>query len=82
MAHQYALRSTNLDIFAGSLAIKDGVEYGLAQTDQGHRLVLFASATSTALTAFEGERSEVAGNTLLSCPPNRHKRCVSLPVYS
>jgi hypothetical protein len=72
MAHQYALRSTNLDIFPDSLAVNDGVEYALARINQGPRLVLLGSATSTALTAFEGEHSEVVGNTLLICPPDQH----------
>ena len=32
----------------------------------------FALRATIALTAFEGERSEAAGNILLICPPDRH----------
>jgi hypothetical protein len=68
MAHQYSLPTTSLNISPRSLTVKDGVEYGLAQTDHGPRLVLLAPAASSALTVFQGERSEISGNTLLVGP--------------
>lgn len=72
MAHQYSLSSTNLNISPRSLAIKDGVEFGLAQTDHGTQLVLLAPGASTALTAFKGEYSELSGNTLLVGKLDQH----------
>jgi hypothetical protein len=72
MTHPYLLRSMNLSISPRSLATKDGVEYGVTQTDQGPRVVLLAPASSTTLTAFKGERFEAGENTLLVGPLDQH----------
>ena len=57
-----------LRIFPRSLVIQDGVEYALAQTTAGPQLVMLAEPAG--LTDFEGERSELAGKTLLIGPCN------------
>jgi hypothetical protein len=72
MAHQFSLTATNLNISPRSLVVKDGVEYGLAQTDHGPQLVLLAPSASTALIAFKGEYSEQSGNTLLVGKLDQH----------
>jgi hypothetical protein len=56
------LTSTNLHFFPNSLTAQDGVEFGLVQTDNGERLVVLADS---AMPAFEGERSEFGGQTLI-----------------
>ena len=56
------LTSTNLHFYPNSLTAQDGVEFGLAQTDKGERLVLLASS---ALPEFEGERAEFDELTLI-----------------
>jgi len=53
----------SLKLFPRSLVHQDGVEYALAQTAAGQQLVVLAD--SGALSDFEGERSELAGQTLL-----------------
>ncbi len=58
----------NLTIFPHSVAATDDAEYGLAQTEAGLRLAVLARGDSSALNAFEGERSEQAGQTLLLGP--------------
>ncbi|MBI5298373.1 MAG: hypothetical protein HY869_23090 [Chloroflexi bacterium] len=65
---QFGLTSTNLAFAPRSLTLQNYVEYGLARTDAGPRLAVLAPNASTVLPAFSGERSELAGQTLLLCP--------------
>jgi hypothetical protein len=64
-AHRLNLTASSLTFCPRSLVIQDGVEYGLAQTTAGLRLAALARAHTAALNAFEGERSELGGKTLL-----------------
>ncbi|MGB8252100.1 MAG: tagaturonate epimerase family protein, partial [Anaerolineaceae bacterium] len=59
------LKSTNLRFLPRSLTVLDGVEFGLAQTDNGTRLAVLSDHP---LTDFEGEHSEIGNQTLLLCP--------------
>src|SRR5512136_345293 len=58
----------HLDLLPRSLVVAGDAEYGLAQTEAGLRLAVLTSGDSPALNAFEGERSEQAGQTLLLGP--------------
>lgn len=60
------LLSSTLTILPYSLVSGAGAEYGLAQTPAGLRIVVLASKDSTALLNFEGELSELDGQTLLT----------------
>lgn len=66
------LTSLNLCFYPRSLVTCEGVEYGLAQTADGARLAVLASPDSAALDAFEGERSDQGGQTLLVGPLSPH----------
>ncbi|MGA9397714.1 MAG: tagaturonate epimerase family protein, partial [Anaerolineaceae bacterium] len=59
------LKSTNLRFLPRSVTVLDGVEFGLAQTDNGTRLAVLSDHP---LTDFEGELSEIGNQTLLLCP--------------
>jgi len=65
---QSILSSSNLNIFHLSLVDQSGVEYALAQTTAGTQLVVLSD--SAALQDFDGERSELAGKSLLIGPCN------------
>jgi hypothetical protein len=57
---------SNLTILPRSLVATDEAEYGMAQTEAGLRLAILAkSAGSAALHGFDGERSELSGQTLI-----------------
>jgi hypothetical protein len=68
MPHSFQLTSSTLNLLPRSLAFHADVEYGLARTDGGLRLALLAPNASASLHAFAGERSELAGQTLMLCP--------------
>ena len=68
MAHQYVLPSANLDLTSNSLTFENGIEYGLAKASSDPKLAILAPNGSKALEAFEGKRSELAGNILLVGP--------------
>ena len=67
-AFQSELASSNLTILPRSLTMHEGVEYGLAEGPKGSRSILILPAESSALDGFEGERSELAGKTMLVGP--------------
>jgi hypothetical protein len=71
---QSGLSLSNLDIFPRSLVNQHGVEYALAQTASGLKLVVLADPA--ALAGFEGETSELAGKTLLIGPCNSQNAAV------
>lgn len=54
---------SRLSLHRASLVVEGPVEYGLASTEAGRRLVVWGSAQ--ALSDFQGERSEHAGQALL-----------------
>jgi len=62
-----SLKASNLDFHPRSLVTRDGTEFGLARTGSGHRLAILSDRP---LADFEGERSELAGHTLILCPLN------------
>ena len=66
------LTATTLPLLPGSLTSLLGVEYGLAQTPAGRRLVVLGAAGSAALADYEGERSEFDGGSLLVGPLSAH----------
>jgi hypothetical protein len=47
---------------------QDGVEYGLVQAPSGPKLAVFAPSHTGVITSFEGECSELGGETLLIGP--------------
>ncbi len=59
------LTTSMLKLFPHSLTCLDDIEFGLAHTDAGQRLVLLSEST---LAGFEGERSEFEQKTLSLCP--------------
>ncbi|MBN2147281.1 MAG: hypothetical protein JW726_07825 [Anaerolineales bacterium] len=59
------LTSSNLQFYPHSLAAREGMQFGLAQTTAGDRLAILADSP---LTGFEGEHTELAGRFLLLCP--------------
>ena len=63
-----ALTDLNLTFYPRSLVYQAGVEYGLAQTSSGSKLILLASTTRETLDGFEGECSELDGKILLVGP--------------
>jgi hypothetical protein len=65
---QMLLSSSNLQLHPNSLVKDQDVEYGLAQTSSGSRLVVLASYRPSVLEAFEGEASEFQGRALLVGP--------------
>jgi len=66
------LTSSTLDFFPRSLVTHEGVEYGLAQTDNGPRLAILTDSDCAALAAFEGEISPLQNRTLCLSPLNAH----------
>jgi tagaturonate epimerase len=56
------LTSSNLIFFPRSLTSQDGMEFGLAQTETGNRLAVLGISS---MPEFEGERSELGGQTLI-----------------
>ncbi len=62
------LPTTQLDLLPSSLIAADGMELGLTRPVKERRLVILAEAGKAA--GFEGERSELAGKTLLTGPLN------------
>lgn len=64
------LQDANLKLAPRSYAIQSDVEYALAHTDAGLRLVVCAPAASSTLRAFEGECSELGKGSLMLCHPS------------
>jgi tagaturonate epimerase len=62
------IADTNLQLLPHSLTTESNVEYAMAQTDAGLRLAVCAPPASASLRAFEGDCSELGGQTLLICP--------------
>lgn len=62
------LAAPGLDIHPRSVTVVDAVEYGLARTGDGPRLAVLAARDSSRLDDFQGERSELQGQTLLLGP--------------
>lgn len=62
------ITDSNLHLYPRSLVLFDGVEYGLAQTAAGRRVVILAPAASAEIGAFEGECSPQGSATLLIGP--------------
>ena len=63
--NNFHLTSANLTFSPLSLVTQNCLEYGLAQSTGGARLAVLASPESPAQNDFEGERSELSGQTLL-----------------
>jgi len=61
------LTSSNLKLLPNSLTSWDGLEFGLAQTDNENRLAVLSDHP---LTDFAGEHSEIGNQTLLLCTLN------------
>jgi len=72
MNPKFHLASSNLNFYPRSLVIHEGVEYGLAQTDNEPRLAVLADSNNPALAAFTGETSPLQNRTLCLCPLNAH----------
>ena len=66
------LTSSTLDLFPRSLVNHEGVEYGLAQTDNETRLAVLANPDSPALATFKGKTSPLQTRTLCLAPLNAH----------
>ncbi|HZU86904.1 MAG TPA: tagaturonate epimerase family protein [Anaerolineaceae bacterium] len=66
----FKLLAANLNFLPRSLCSQAGVEYALAQTPSGQKLVVLADSES--LTVFEGEMAELDGKKLLVGPLNPH----------
>jgi hypothetical protein len=64
------LNSLNLNLLTRSLVSCEGIEYGLAGTEKGTRLVILDNQNGSDSGAFDGEASEFNGRTLLVCPLN------------
>ena len=62
------LSDTTLSLLPHSLTAQSDMEYALAQTNNGLRLVVYAPAESTSLQEFAGDCSELNGQTLMLCP--------------
>jgi len=60
--------NSSLSVLPRSVTSRSDVEYALAQTDAGLRLMVCAPTGSAPLPAFEGERSELDDRSLLLCP--------------
>jgi hypothetical protein len=65
---QMLLSSSNLQLYPNSLVKDQDVEYGLAQTASGLRLLVLSSHRPSVLEPFEGEVSEFQGRALLVGP--------------
>lgn len=57
-----------LQVIPSSLVSSEEATFGLAQEEQGHKLVILAVPTARLLAAFEGETGEYQGRTLLLGP--------------
>ena len=66
------LAQINLNVLPSSIVASSGAELGLARTEAGLRLAVFAPAGSKLLNNLEGEPSEYAGQTLLLGPTSPH----------
>jgi len=64
------LNNANLDIYPRSMVSAHDLEYGLARTPAGHKLVILGSTGNSYLNAFEGRQSEFKQHTLLIGPLN------------
>jgi hypothetical protein len=60
------LTSSNLKILPDSLTSRNGLEFGLAQTNSGRRLAVLSGRQIP--SDFEGQRSELEGQILTLCP--------------
>lgn len=59
------ITSTNLMLYPRSLAERRNLEFGLASTAAGKKLVVLAPSEGDGLGQFEGECSELGGDTIL-----------------
>jgi tagaturonate epimerase len=67
------LITLNLNFLPFSLVRhNDGIEYGLAQTASGQRLVVLAPTESSIINAFEGEHTDQSSQILLVGPLSPH----------
>jgi hypothetical protein len=67
---RFKLTSSNLDVYHQSLVIHNDVEYGMVRTATGPCLAMLVATQLDTLEAFEGETSELNGQTLLLGPLN------------
>jgi hypothetical protein len=70
MNHKLNLISSNLNFFPRSLVLHEGVEYGLAQSENGPHLAVLADPDSPVLVEFDGDASPLQNRTLCLCPLN------------
>jgi hypothetical protein len=66
------LANLNLDVCPRSFVLHAGLEYGLARTPSGKKLIVFSPASSVKISAFQGETSEQGDQLLLIGPLNAH----------
>jgi tagaturonate epimerase len=69
---KFNLSSSTLNFYPRSLVRQDGVEYGLAKTENGAQLALLADPDSPVLVRFEGKSSPLQNRTLRLSPLNAH----------
>lgn len=65
-----SLEAANLRFDRASLTSSSGMEFALTDEADGARLAVLAPADSRELAAFEGETSDLAGQSLLVGPPS------------
>ncbi len=70
MKPEILLTTTQLDLLPSSLTAFEGMEFGLTRPVKGRQLAVLAEPEKTA--SFEGERSEIYGQSLLTGPLNQH----------
>ena len=58
----------NLKLLPHSVTTQSDVEYALAHTDAGLRLVVSAPRDTASIQSFEGEHSELGSQSLMICP--------------
>jgi hypothetical protein len=66
------LTGSNLKFYPRSLFVRQGIEYGLAQTAGGKQLAVLAPANSPVLAGFSGDYSELGTRSLLTGPLSPH----------
>jgi tagaturonate epimerase len=66
------LTSSNLSFYPRSLALYEGVEYGLAQTENGPHLAVLADPDSSLFADFDGDASPLQNRTLCLSPLTAH----------
>jgi len=71
------LSTSNLTFLPRSLVSWQGVEYGLATTDWGFKLVIHSRKDDKNIRLFDGEANDFNGGTLLVCPLT-HRNLIGL----